>query len=59
MLKTGKWKIPSETREGRFYTLTIVIRGRGVSASCSCPGYRRHDHCKHATAAKQGQYNAA
>lgn len=52
MLKTGKYSIPSETREGRHYTLTI----KGRSALCSCPGYRRHGHCKHATAAKVGEY---
>lgn len=52
MLKTGKYTIHSETNHERTYTLTI----KGRSASCSCPGYRRHKHCKHATAAKRGEY---
>lgn len=54
MLSTGAYKIPSESREGRFYTLTI----KGRSVSCSCPGFRRHKHCKHATSAKKGEYAA-
>lgn len=57
-LAAGKYKIASESSENRTYTLTIVRRGRGVSASCSCPGFRRHNHCKHATAAKNGEYNS-
>lgn len=56
IMQAGKYKIESETTEGRSYTLTIARRGRGVSASCSCPGFRRHKHCKHATAAKNGEY---
>jgi len=53
-LPTGKYTIPSETTEGRNYTLTI----QGRSVSCSCPGFRRHKHCKHADAAKKGEYAA-
>jgi uncharacterized Zn finger protein len=58
-LSPGKYVIESETKEGRSYTLTINKRGRGFQVMCSCPGFRRHKHCKHATAAKSGEYSAA
>lgn len=58
MLNTGKYVIPSESDKSRTYTLTVVRHGKGASASCSCAGYRRHKHCKHATAAKNGEYAA-
>jgi uncharacterized Zn finger protein len=53
---TGKFTVESESKQGVLYTLTVKPRGRGVSAFCSCPGFRRHKHCKHATAAKNGEY---
>lgn len=58
MLSPGKYTIESETNKARHYTLTIAKVARKVSASCSCPGFRRHKHCKHATAAVEGKYAA-
>ena len=58
MLRAGKYTIQSESNKDRTYTLTIAKTGRKVSASCSCPGFRRHKHCKHATSAVKGEYAA-
>ena len=55
-LPKGKYKVPSESREGRTYTVTVVSQ---TKATCSCAGFRRWKHCKHATAMVAGEYNLA
>jgi hypothetical protein len=51
----GVFTVPSESSDAQ-YTLRISKRGRGLSVTCTCWGYRRHRHCKHATAARNGEY---